>query len=223
MNAPVRTLNFHGIGTPGPGIDASEVPYWIDIAFFDALVDELARPEFGRTWITFDDGNLSDLSIAAPRLAARGLAARVFVLTGRIGTPGYLDEPDIRELVRMGFVIGSHGQDHLNWASLAGDPLRRETADSRAQLEALLGKPVTEAAIPFGSYNRAVLSALRSAGYTVAWTSDGGDMNPSAFLRPRLSVRSGMTVDSVRHALLGPISPARRLRRALAMARKRFL
>lgn len=223
MNDVVRTLNFHGIGLPGSAIDASERPYWIDVPFFEALLDDLATPDHANTWITFDDGNLSDLTIAAPRLVEKGLKARFFVLTGRIGTPGYLDEDDIRELAGMGFVVGSHGQDHINWATADAATLACETAQSRDRLEQVLGHPVREAAIPFGNYNRAVLTALRSAGYAVAWTSDGGDMNPARFLRPRMSVRAGMTTDSVRHALLDPIAPVRRLRRALAMARKRYL
>lgn len=40
--------------------------------------------------LTFDDGNASDLTIAAPALQARGLAASFFVCASRIGQAGDL-------------------------------------------------------------------------------------------------------------------------------------
>lgn len=223
MNAPVRTLNFHGIGTPGPDIDGSERPYWISTAFFRELADLLASPEARHILITFDDGNLSDLEIAAPILAEKGLHARIFVLTGRLQSAGYLAPGHLRELQQMGFTIGSHGVDHVNWAEQSPQDLTHETAQSRAQLQDITSTEVDEAAIPFGSYNKSVLKAIKAAGYSVAWTSDGGNTNPAAFLRPRLSVRSDMTLRSVKSALLGPIPPLRQLRRTLAMARKRLM
>lgn len=224
MTSASRTLNFHGIGMPGDTIDAGEKPYWIDRAFFEELVVELARRRDSHpVFITFDDGNKSDLEIAAPFLARHGLQARFFVLTGRLDMPGYLDRDDVRALRDMGFLIGSHGQDHLHWNTLASNDLERETQSSKHVLETVLNEPVTEAAIPFGDYNRGVLTALRRAGYSAAWTSDGGDMDPAAFVRPRMSVRSDMTLQSVSRALFDPISPIRRVRRALAMARKRYL
>ncbi|MFK7751197.1 MAG: polysaccharide deacetylase family protein [Sedimentitalea sp.] len=223
MNAQTRTLNFHGIGVPGPDIEPSERPYWISVAFFDQLVDMLAQPNARHLFITFDDGNRSDLEIAAPRLANQGLEARFFVLSGRLERPGYLSPNDLTQLQQMGFQIGSHGQDHVNWAQLPADQLKQEVRSSRQVLEKATGRSITEAAIPFGSYNRAVLTALRDAGYQVAWTSDGGNMDPNRFLRPRLSVRNDMTLDYVRHALFAPIPALRQLRRSLAMARKRVM
>ena len=221
---PTRTLNFHGIGTPGPGIELAERPYWISAEMFESVIPAMAEWQIARPLhITFDDGNRSDLEIAAPLLARHGLRAHVFVLTGRIGRPGYLDVVDIRTLADMGFVIGSHGVDHVNWTEQDDAALERELAGSKSELGAVLGRPVTEAAIPFGSYDKRVLAALRRAGYTAAWTSDGGEMDPAAFLRPRLSIRSGMSLEDVRAAMLDPIALPRRVRRKLAMARKRLL
>ncbi|MHA6262890.1 polysaccharide deacetylase family protein [Arenibacterium sp. CAU 1754] len=223
MNDLVRTINFHGIGTPGADIPPDERPYWIEPAFFEQIIDLIAdaviRNEIA---ITFDDGNLSDLEIAAPILQRRKLPARFFVLTGRLEKSGYLTRDDANTLRDMGFKIGSHGENHVNWAKLSDKDLERETWGSKERLEFVLGAHVREAAIPFGSYNRRVLTALKRAGYTVAWTSDGGPMNPNRFLRPRMSVRNDMSIEDVRRALFDPISKARTLRRSLAMARKRL-
>lgn len=224
MPHPMRTINFHGVGTPGQSVDSSETPYWISAAFFEEIANRIkGAADADRIAITFDDGNLSDLEIAAPILKQLRLQARFFVLTGRMDLPGYLGLPEIRELIGMGFIIGSHGRDHVSWAGLEPDALDRETAGSKRTLEQQLGQPVNEAAIPFGNYDRNALNALRRAGYAAAWTSDGGDMDMTRFLRPRMSVRSDMTIAAVEKALFAPIPPLRRVRRKLAMARKRFL
>lgn len=219
-----RTLNFHGIGTPAPSVDPAERPYWVDADLFADVIGHF--PVWNRQrplYITFDDGNLSDLEIAAPILAAHGLAARFFVLTGRLETPGYLSAKDVIELHKMGFIIGSHGHDHVDWSAQSSRGLDEELRNSRARLSDILNLPITEAAIPFGNYNRAVLKALKATGYTTAWTSDGGGMNSNAFLRARTSIKGDMSLETVRRILLSRTNPARAFRRTLAKIRKSVL
>jgi peptidoglycan/xylan/chitin deacetylase (PgdA/CDA1 family) len=177
MAAPLLILCLHGLGEPTAAIPDDERPYWMSETLFADLAARAPGWSKARgvdLLFTFDDGNRSDLTLAAPILARSGLTAAFFPCTGRIGREGYLDEADLRELVSMGFDVGSHGVDHLRWATLGGDGLRHEVVDSRRRLEDALGRPVTEAAIPFGSYNRTVLSGLRAAGYRTAYTSDRG-------------------------------------------------
>jgi peptidoglycan/xylan/chitin deacetylase (PgdA/CDA1 family) len=184
-------LIFHGIGTPGRPLEPGEAPYWIPAARFEAILDRIAAlADPGRIRLSFDDGNASDHDIALPALRARGLAAEVFVLSGRIGQPGSLSAAQIRALLAAGMTIGSHGVAHVDWRGLDAAGLAAELAGSRAALEAVCGRPVTRAAIPFGRYDARVLRALRRAGYACAFSSDGGPMDPGAFLRPRSSVRA---------------------------------
>lgn len=210
---------LHGIGEPQRPLDPGEAPYWIDERQFLALLDRiaaLADPE--RIRLSFDDGNLSDRRIALPALQARGLTADFFVLTGRIGRPGSLSEADILALRDAGMTIGSHGIAHSNWTRLAPVALRRELAQSKAVLETLTGRPVEMAGIPFGAWNGRVLRALRAAGYRAAWSSDGGRMNPAAFLRPRGSIRGDMQAAAVEALVTGRLPLGRRLRRAVKLA-----
>lgn len=217
-------LVFHGIGTPGRALPDGEARYWIDRDFFAAALDRIvALPDPTRVRISFDDGNRSDLEIGLPLLAERGLTADFFVLTGRIGLPGSLGEADIRALLAAGMGIGSHGIAHREWSALADSELREELEASRAALEALCGVPVRSAGIPFGAYSRRVLMSLRRAGYVVAFSSDGGRMDPAAFLRPRTSVRADMGLAELDSILSGRMDPRRRLRRMIGMARKRYL
>lgn len=215
---------FHGIGAPERELEPGEAGYWIDVDRFERLLDAIAAsPDRARIRISFDDGNRSDHAIALPRLAARGLTADFFVLSGRIGKQGSLDAGMIRELRDEGMGVGSHGIAHLNWAGLAPAALDEELRRSRGEIGEILGAPVREAGIPFGGYSARVLRAIRAAGYECAWSSDCGMMDPGAFLRPRASVRAAMSEAELGDLIAGRLSPMRRLRRALAMTKKRLV
>ncbi len=216
-------INFHGIGTPRRPLEPGEAPYWLSQKRFEHVLDQIAAaPDPSVFAITFDDGNLSDRDIGLPALAARGLRARFFVLTGRLGGVGSLDGPDVKALMEAGMTIGSHGIDHTVWPTLDNAALSRELRDSRARLEALCGCAVREAGIPFGRYDARVLRSLRAAGYTTAWSSDGGTLRQGAFLRARTSLRTDMPEATIATILSGRMPPMRQLRRAVGMARRRW-
>lgn len=212
---------FHGIGTPGRALEPGEAPYWISVAMFEQILDRVAAsPLRDRIRLSFDDGNASDHDVALPRLVARGLTADFFVLSGRIDAPGSLTAAQIRALAEAGMGVGSHGIAHRDWRRIPQAEMEAEVTRSRAAIAAVLGRPVTEAGIPFGSYDGRVLAALRRAGYSAAWSSDRGRMDPAAFLRPRTSVQAGMGEAEIAAVLTGRLAPLRRLRRALAMWRR---
>jgi peptidoglycan/xylan/chitin deacetylase (PgdA/CDA1 family) len=155
---------------------------------FDKLVAEgpAAVEPLGVSMIlTFDDGNRSDLEIAAPRLRRYNIKGLFFPCVGRFGHPDYLGPADLRQLAAEGFEIGSHGLHHLPWVSLDFPALHREIAGSKIELEQVLGAPVQSAAIPFGAYNRRVLAALRAAGYTTVYSSDSGLSYPGTWFKRR--------------------------------------
>lgn len=217
----LRILTFHGIGVPARALAPGEADYWIGVDRFLEVLDRISgHPDRERLFITFDDGNTSDLAIAVPELQRRGLRAEFFVLTGRIGQPGSLDADDIRALIGAGMDIGSHGIAHRDWTSLSARELDDELNASKAVLEKICGEPVRAAAIPFGRYNANVLRALRRAGYAAAYSSDGGAVDTSAFLRPRTSIRRNTGDGTLDRILSGQSSVLRRLRRTAAMTIK---
>ncbi len=218
-----RGINFHGIGAPKRPLETGEEPYWLSISQFEHVLDQIAAsPDPESFTITFDDSNLSDHDIALPALAARGLRACFFVLTGRIGQEGSLNSGHLQALRDAGMTIGSHGIDHVVWPTLDDVALGQELRDSRQQLEEICGHPVVEAGIPFGRYDARVLRALRAEGYSAAWSSDGGAWRQGAFLRPRTSLRGDMSKQAMDAILSGRMPPLRRLRRALGMARRNW-
>jgi len=223
MAQPRVGVIFHGIGEPARTLEPGEAPYWISKDHFASVLDQIcALSDPTKVRISFDDGNLSDLEIGLPLLLQRGLRADFFVLTGRIGKPGSLNIDGILALQAAGMEIGSHGINHLKWNSLDQETLRTEVSESRNILSTICAKQVQGAAVPFGAYNAGVLRALRAAGYTSVFSSDGGAMDLHKFLCPRTSVRIGMTASETRDILAGKMSLQRRIRRQIGIVRKRL-
>jgi peptidoglycan/xylan/chitin deacetylase (PgdA/CDA1 family) len=217
-------LNFHGIGTDPREREPGEARYWLSPDEFGLCLERvIAHAGEVRCTLTFDDGNASDLTIGAEMLARHGLTARVFPLTDRIGTPGNLSADDIRALQAMGHHIGSHGAAHVDWTGLDDAGQIREFDEARAILAEILGAPVTEAAIPFGRYDRRSLSALRRRGYARIYSSDGGPVRSGRLPLPRTSLRAGVTAEEIDALLTGREPAGRRLRRGLGRLRKRLV
>jgi peptidoglycan/xylan/chitin deacetylase (PgdA/CDA1 family) len=170
--------------------------------------------------ITFDDGNMSDATIAMPELVKRDLTATFFVCSGRVGTPHYLDRSAISDLLDSGMQIGSHGMHHRDWRTLTADTLDEEASTARRQLEDMCGGPVTRAAIPFGSYDRRVLARLRKEDFKTVYTSDMGLARPDAWLKPRNSVPARMSRKDLNGLLTAAPSVRAGLRRKVVMLYK---
>lgn len=215
-------VNFHGLGTPERILETGEADYWVSPDLFAQTLDLAGRLKTKiSTSFTFDDGNLSDLTIGAEGLASYGIKAQFFILSARIDQPGSLGCTDIQELQKMGHMIGTHGADHVDWKALGTVGLVRELDESRQIITEITGQPVTAAAIPFGSYNGAVMRALKSRGYSHIYSSDGGAWRSGHCPIPRTSPTASMTIEDIESILLGRESMKRKLRRSLSMAIKR--
>jgi peptidoglycan/xylan/chitin deacetylase (PgdA/CDA1 family) len=170
--ATIQILTFHGLGNPERDLPEKEGPYWLPTSFFKAILDRVKERPNVR--ITFDDANSSDFKIALPELLKRKLQATFFLISGRIGQPGFLTTEQILALAHSGMVIGSHGTHHRRWTQLSAGDLYEELNSSRSKLESIVERTVQKVSCPFGNYNRKVLQSLRAAGYTQVYTSDHG-------------------------------------------------
>src|ERR1700754_2728623 len=105
MSTLILNFTFHGIGDPPAAISDAERDVWLSQAdFADAL--GVIRHLPGRSTVSFDDGNASDLEIALPALLERGMSATFFVVADRLGRPAYLGTDDLRALREAGMTIG---------------------------------------------------------------------------------------------------------------------
>ncbi len=136
--------------------------------------------------LTFDDGGVDAIRVAAPMLEERGMRGLFFTTVGRIGQPGFLGPPDLRELRQRGHAIGSHSMTHpTRFSTLSPEDMRREWHESRCILEDILGCEVRMGSVPGGYHSLAVAREAARAGYAWLFTSE-----PS----PRVSVVQGCAV-----------------------------
>jgi peptidoglycan/xylan/chitin deacetylase (PgdA/CDA1 family) len=213
-------LTFHGVGEREREAEPGEDRTWLSVDSFTSVLDSVVnRPE---VHISFDDGNASDLVHGLPALLQRGLRATFFVVAGRLGEPEFLDERGVRVLADAGMAIGCHGMRHRPWRRLGDDALHEELIGARKILESVVRRPVTEAACPFGSYDRRVLASLRRSGYRHVYTSDRGTSDPKAWLQPRNSVQRGEGAAVVDEIMSSERSAPRALGRQLRLAAKRW-
>jgi peptidoglycan/xylan/chitin deacetylase (PgdA/CDA1 family) len=220
MDRNAVNVCFHGIGEPQRALEPDEDGYWVSLDAFQRILDEVST--WPSTTLSFDDGNASDIELALPRLEERGLRATFFVLAGRLDQPGSLSTSDVAVLAQRGMGIGTHGMEHRSWRRMEQAEARSELVEARDQIAAAAGMPVTEAALPFGLYDRRALSQLREAGYERVLTSDRRHAKASGWIQPRFSVVRGETPESLRQKVDGAARRHRRASRALVCCVKRW-
>lgn len=122
--------------------------------------------------MTFDDGT-EDHIRAAKVLSELGLSGIFFVITGRLGMPGYLSRQELRAILSLGNRVGSHTVTHRRMPNLTGDELRQELVQSRDTLEQLAGTRIEWLAPPGGYLDDRCLEASLNSGYrfvrTMRW------------------------------------------------------
>lgn len=133
------------------------------------LVARLERGQrlHGELAITFDDAYRDFRTQAVPVLASLGLPAAVFAVSDFVGasvTPWwdaargehhpFLDWDELCDVADRGFTVGSHGKTHTGFDALSPAAARAELAESKAVLEAGLGRPVPLFAYPYGDPER---------------------------------------------------------------------
>lgn len=142
--------------------------------------------------ITFDDGYADNLHNALPLLEKYDARATIYVVvdrhdrdwstykkahhdSGELAREPKLSDDDIRRLLASGRIeIGSHTLTHINMRTTPLEDKRRELAESRAQLEALVGAPVRSFAYPFGLFAEEDVALTRACGYETAVTTIDG-------------------------------------------------
>jgi len=116
--------------------------------------------------LTFDDGD-ADQMAAARVLRHYRLPATFYIITGAVGTPGYVTRSDLHELATDGNEIGGHTVSHLRLTALTTAEARRQVCGSRSIL-ARWGYQATSFAYPGGADSPRTEAIVRGCGYTSA-------------------------------------------------------
>lgn len=178
-------------------IDDEDLPYAVSQSNFIAQLDSLATRRVGifdgsaepEIVITFDDGHVSNLELAAPLLLERQLPAIFFITTNFIGNRvGFMDSEQLKALSDSpGMYVGSHGLSHRFFDDMNPADSIHELAHSRELLETLTSRPCQSISFPGGRYNSQTLSQLETAGYRQWFGSSVAVVNNSVFGASRVN------------------------------------
>jgi peptidoglycan/xylan/chitin deacetylase (PgdA/CDA1 family) len=206
---PVPILMYHVLGTPDPG--ARFPSLFVPAAELRAQVDWLAANGYHAItleqlfagWrgsrplppkpvvLTFDDGYLSDYTVALPALRRHGWPG-VLDLAVKNLRSGDIEPWQVRALVAAGWEIAAHTISHVDLTTLDAAQLREETAGSRAELRRRFHVPVDFFCYPLGRYDPRVVAAVRAAGFRGATTENPGPGRASdAFTLARVRIDPG--------------------------------
>ena len=121
--------------------------------------------------LTFDDGDADQLT-GGRILQAHGLRGTFYIITGAIGTPGYLTLADLHKLAAGGQEIGGHTVSHLDLTQVSPAEARRQVCAGRDIL-AGWGFRATSFAYPGAFYSPSLEKTVRDCGYSNARIASG--------------------------------------------------
>lgn len=165
--------------------------------------------------ITFDDAYKSLLENALPVLNRFSAPSVVFVPTQFVGNTNLFDngieplEPiscwnTLAALEEGGMTVESHGCSHRGFSSLSPLEIQQELAFSKEAIRKNLGKDSRMFAFPYGDFGAdrvKVDSAIRLAGYEVAFLYGGGPFElaqkPVPLFLPRLAMGPGVNLEEM--------------------------
>lgn len=168
--------------------------------FVTYFADNGRFPERG-ICITFDDGWKDNYLNAFPVIKDLGIKATIFLIPSCIGTTTdkatadgegpreHMSEADIREMSAAGVEFGSHSMNHKLFDRIGDSEIKEEVVDSKKYVENLLQKDCNVFAYPAGFYTPFAQAAIRSAGYTGAFTTIyGPEAEPDIFALNRSEI-----------------------------------
>ena len=119
--------------------------------------------------VSFDDGHVSNATLATPALAERRQSAIFFATAARVGhDPSFANWQQLRGMIEAGMEVGSHTLTHPFPSQLSADELHHELAESKRVLEDGLGAPVPFLASPSGYDSHHLARFAREVGYAAA-------------------------------------------------------
>ncbi|HZP84846.1 MAG TPA: polysaccharide deacetylase family protein [Chthonomonadaceae bacterium] len=133
---------------------------------------------------SWDNGTATD-RIMLRMLEQYGYKGTFYVCPELIGTEGYLNLDDLKQIADAGHEIGSHSLSHPHLENLTAPECQRQVAESKTWLEEKLGTPVESFAYPYGFAQGAdwVAEAVRKAGYRSARTTDTVSLITASMLK----------------------------------------
>jgi peptidoglycan/xylan/chitin deacetylase (PgdA/CDA1 family) len=221
-------LLYHSLGSLPPAVTIerfTEQMAWLKAnavvlpldRLLDSATDQVTDDRL-QVALTFDDGYASLHAHVAPLLPPA--AATVFLNTGRIHDSQrqssdprqghyprehFLLWQEVQDLVRAGWLIGSHGVEHTDLTAVDAQRCDEELCRSKAAIETALSKPCRYFAYTWGRYHAALQQRVKAAGYQAAASGLHGPLTAASdrFALPRIDVRADYELEDFIAAVRG--------------------
>ena len=152
-----------------------------------------------RVVLTFDDGYEDNALAALPVLQARGFVGTFFIVSSRIGTPGYVRIEQLAALRDAGMEIGAHTVTHADLTSLSLEDAAAEMIESRIMIEQTLGITVRSFSYPAGKYTAEIAQLAHTLGFESAVITQSFRGFDQLYEIPRRRVLGGEPVSGFRY------------------------
>ncbi|MDR3596987.1 polysaccharide deacetylase family protein [Clostridium sp.] len=168
----------------------------------DYLLNNFPIPEKSIV-ITFDDGYMDNYYNAFPILKEFNMDATIFCITSDLNGSYYLSKEAIKEMSSYGIDIESHTVNHPKLSKMTYEEQLTELKESKKTLESITGKTVDSVAYPFGDFNEDSVKAAKSAGYTLAFTTNRGlaDRDDNPLKLDRIYISSAYDMNTFKEVL----------------------
>ena len=160
--------------------------------------------------ITFDDGYRDNMTAALPIAEKYSVPITIFISTTIFDNPApfpldasynngvgtYLAREDMKALAENPLVtLGAHTVHHPRLSRISSEDQQKEISESKRVLEAIIGKPVTSFAYPFGGqldFNADTIKYLKEADYLASFTTIEKAVTPNVnlFKIPRINIQN---------------------------------
>lgn len=165
--------------------------------------------------ITFDDGYLDNLEVAALVLNKYKISATLFISTAYLNGDqprvNYWDKWDhlsvdqLKSLIKSGFEIGSHSHLHHKLNDFSDKELENQIRSSKQVLEDIVERDVEIFSYPYGFYNERIKNVVRNCGFKSACCNIIGmnDSNADLFELKRISILANDSLEEFKRKLNG--------------------
>ncbi|MBI3314332.1 MAG: polysaccharide deacetylase family protein [Candidatus Omnitrophica bacterium] len=205
----VPVMTYHHVSDAASGRSLNNVTPWsfarqmkflkkhhYHVISFDDLVDDLKKGRvFARDTVViqFDDGYEDNYTNAFPVLKKHHLPAMEFLISDKVGTPGFLTWDQVREMDARGFKAGAHTRHHVYLPDVSPDVARDEIFGSKKIIEEHLGHAIDYFCYPSGGFTEEVKGAVQEAGFKAAVTTNRGQdrLNRDLFAFKRVRMKDG--------------------------------
>ena len=118
------------------------------------------------------------------------MKAAFYMVTNKIGQPGYLTWDNLFDLERHGMEIGGHTANHLPLTTLSPEQQRDELRLSKLMLEWRGLKTIYSFSYPNGAYDDGIVAMLEEEKYLTAVTGEAGlnTLTTNPYLLRRVNV-----------------------------------